>query len=117
MEIVESVSKHISENEVKHNYIYRLVKSEMSLYIESELSVIQTYGIEVERQDVINGTLVNIERDCIKSISPQRYKVHNLLKILYNHDVSPIHLVDILGEYIDSYVSDFDKDMESICSY
>ncbi|WP_407644975.1 DUF6514 family protein [Clostridium polyendosporum] len=42
------------------------------------------------------------------SISPQRHKVHNLLKMIYDNGVSPRHLIDILGEYVDTYVIDFD---------
>ncbi|WP_185903767.1 DUF6514 family protein [Hathewaya massiliensis] len=117
MIIVESISKHVEKDDLKYNYIYRLVRSDMSLYIKSELAQIQTYGIEVERQDVVEGRLINIERDCIKSISPQRYKVHELLKILYTNNVSPIHLVEVLGEYIDEYISDFDKYLKDTSSY
>ncbi|MFX0549416.1 DUF6514 family protein [Hathewaya histolytica] len=116
MIIVESVSKHVSGENIKHNYIYRLVRSDISLYIQSELSQIQTYGIEVERQDIKDGKIINLERDCVKSISPQRYKVHDLLKILYSNDVSPIHLIEVLGEYIDEYIADFDKCLKDTSS-
>ena len=117
MEIVETNLKQVNEKEVKFNYIYRLVKSDMSIHIKDQLSLIQTYGIEVERQDMVNGVMVNLERDCVKSISPQRYKVHDLLKLLYNNNVSPVHLIDVLGEYIDKYIEDFDKEMGEIVSY
>lgn len=116
MEIVETNLKQVSESEVKYNYIYRLIKSGMSVYIKNELTLIQTYGIEVERQDVVDGVIVRLERDCVKSISPQRHKVHGLLKILYDNNVSPVHLIDVLGEYIDRYVDDFDKEMGEIVS-
>ena len=42
----------------------------------------QAFGIEAERQDL-------------------------LLSLIHDNQVSPIHLVDILGEYVDEYVSDF----------
>ena len=29
------------------------------------------------------------------------------LDLVYKYQVSPVHLVDILGEYVDQYVSDF----------
>lgn len=116
MEIVETNLKQVVEKEVKYNYIYRLIKSGMSVYIKNQLTLIQTYGIEIERQDVVDGVTVILERDCVKSISPQRHKVHELLKMLYDNNVSPVHLIDVLGEYIDSYVEDFDKEMRETVS-
>ena len=35
---------------------------------------LQSYGIEIERQDIIKGSIINIERDYVKNISCQRYK-------------------------------------------
>ncbi|MDF2675395.1 MAG: Uncharacterized protein K0R09_3667, partial [Clostridiales bacterium] len=32
-----------------------------------------------------------------------------LLKMLYENIVSPLHLLDILGEYVDEYIIDFDS--------
>ncbi|SHJ94041.1 hypothetical protein SAMN02745248_01363 [Hathewaya proteolytica DSM 3090] len=112
MEIIETILKQVIDNEVKYNYIYRLIKSETSLYIKDQLTVVDTYGIEVERQDVVNGTIVNIERDCVKTISPKMEKVANLMELISENNTSPIHLVYVLGEYIDSYVEDFTRDIE-----
>lgn len=80
-------------------YNYRLIKEE---YLNG-----QAYGIEVERQDFVEGILVNIERDEIRKISNIKEKVNNLLEIIHKNKVSPIHIVDILGEYVDNYVMDF----------
>lgn len=90
-------------------YNYRLTKEFKTLSSNGESIEIQAYGIEVERQDFCNGELINVDRESVESISPQRYKVKNLLKLLYDNTVSPIHLIDVLGEYIDEYVSDFDR--------
>lgn len=87
------------EDKTKVIYNYRLIK-------ESYLSG-QAYGIEVERQDFIEGVLVNIERDQIRKISNVKEKVNNLLEIVHKNKVSPIHIVDVLGEYVDNYVIDF----------
>jgi hypothetical protein len=114
MIIIESMSKKLTGNDVKHNYFYRMVKSQMSVSMYGELTHVQAYGIEVERQDIVNDTVVFIERDCVENISPQRHKVKNLLKMLYDNDVSPIHMIDILGEYIDEYIVDFDEMLKNI---
>ena len=57
----------------------------------------------------MNGQEINnIERDSVEYISPALYKVNSLLSLLYNNNVSPVHLVDVIGEYVDEYVEDFD---------
>ena len=38
--------------------------------------------------------VVRIQRDCAANISPQRYKVKSLLKLLYDNTVSPIHMIE-----------------------
>lgn len=114
MIIIENLSKKLTENDVKHNYFYRLVKSNMSVSMYGELTHVQAYGIEIERQDLLDDTVVFIERDCVENISPQRHKVKNLLKMLYDNNVSPIHMIDILGDYIDEYIVDFDEMLKDI---
>ncbi|MGH4119411.1 DUF6514 family protein [Clostridium sp.] len=114
MIIIENLSKKLMENDVKHNYFYRMVKSEMSVSMYGELTQVQAYGIEIERQDILDDTVVFIERDCVENISPQRHKVKNLLKMLYDNNVSPIHMIDILGDYIDEYIVDFDEMLKNI---
>lgn len=115
--IVESMIKNEVTEDIKRNYFYRLTKDRVTLSIDGENVEVQSYGIEIERQDVVNGSIVNIERESIKSISPHRHKVHNLLKLLCENCVSPVHLIDILGEYIDEYIIDFDEALKEISAY
>lgn len=117
MMIVESMIKNEVTEDIKRNYFYRLTKDRVTLSIDGENVEVQSYGIEIERQDVVNGSIVNIERESIKSISPHRHKVHNLLKLLCENCVSPVHLIDILGEYIDEYIIDFDEALKEISAY
>lgn len=112
--IVENLFRSESVNEMKCNYYYRVIKGKISITYEKDTIEVQSYGIEVERQDLIDGKLINIERECVESISPERHKVHNLLKVLYDNLVSPIHLIEILGDYIDDYIVDFDKEIKYI---
>lgn len=112
--VVENLIRTESREDVNHIYLYRLLKGNINITYGVDTIEVQSYGIEIERQDMINGNVVNIERDCIKSISPKRHKVHNLLKLLYDNNVSPIHLIDVLGEYIDEYIVDFDKGIKDI---
>lgn len=112
MVVIESMSRSEVVDDVTYNYFYRIIKGQVTLPIGGDKVVVQSYGIEIERQDVKDGNVINIERDSINSISPQRHKVHNLLKLLYDNVVSPIHLIDILGEYVDEYIIDFDKELK-----
>ncbi|WML36177.1 DUF6514 family protein [Clostridium sp. OS1-26] len=112
--VVENLIRTESRDDVKYVYLYRLLKGNISITYGVDTIEVQSYGIEIERQDLVDGKLVNIERDCVKSISPERHKVHNLLKLLYDNNVSPIHLIDVLGDYIDEYIVDFDKGIKDI---
>ncbi len=112
--VVENLIRTESRENMRNVYLYRLLKNNINITYGKDTIEVQSYGIEIERQDVIDGKLVNIERDSVNSISPERYKVHNLLKLLYDNAVSPIHLIDVLGDYIDEYIIDFDKEVKYI---
>lgn len=116
MVVIENLSKKVVNDDLNYNYFYRLVKSHISVSINGERTMVQAYGIEIERQDIVNDTVVFIERDRVENISPQRHKVKNLIKMLYDNTVSPIHMIDILGEYIDEYISDFDEPLKNIAT-
>ncbi|MBU5592569.1 hypothetical protein KQI89_12460 [Clostridium sp. MSJ-4] len=116
MIIVESLSRSEIKEEGMYIYSYRMTKGNITLSTEDSSIEVQSYGIEVERQDLLNGVVVNIERDSLKSISPQRHKVHNLLRVLYEGKVSPIHFIDIIGEHVDSYIEDFEDNFYSIAT-
>ena len=88
-------------NDVQMKYMYKLTTK--------KYNGVQAYGIEVERDDYKNGENINIVTDRVDLISPEKNKVKELLDILYKNEVSPIHLIDIIGEYVDDYVSDFNK--------
>ena len=99
MYIVESLHSDMKVDDKECKYSFRMFKEN---FLDG-----QAFGIEVERQDFMEGNVVKIERDFISKISNNEEKVKDLLKLLCNYQVSPIHLVDILGEYVDNYVSDF----------
>lgn len=116
MEIVESMIKEIQVEDRVCKYEYMLTKGKVSINYANGAMDIQSYGIEVERRDFINGNLINIDHDGVKNISSDRYKVHNLLKILYENIVSPINFIEVIGESIDEYASDYDSFYNDILS-
>ena len=100
MIIEQCLSNTIDLENGKIKYSYRMTKS--MLYNED------VFGIEVERQDIKNGQVVNIERDSINVVSKQKEKASKLLNLLFENNVSPIHLIDIVSPYAeDNYVDEF----------
>ncbi len=102
MKIVESLSLAIENKGKKIIYFYRLT--------QCQTKVGQAFGIEVERQDFRDGALTNIERDSVDIISTKEEKVRSILELLYKNNVSPIHLIDVIGVYVDECVEDFNNE-------
>lgn len=115
MLIVENLTRSEYIDDMRCDYSYRVIKNKVA-FPEIYKAEIQSYGIEIERRDIVNGILINIERDFVKNISPCKSKVCSLAQMLYSNTVSPLHLIDILGEYIDDYITDYDEVIKNICS-
>ena len=105
MKIVESLSLAIENKGKKIMYFYRLT--------QCQTKTGQAFGIEVERQDLREDVLVNIERDSVDIISTKEDKVRSIFELLYKNNVSPIHLIDVIGSYVDECIEDF-NDVESL---
>ncbi|GAA0078966.1 DUF6514 family protein [Clostridium sp. CTA-5] len=103
MEIVEEYTS-INENS-NYKYKYRLTKS---IY-----RGIIGYGIEIQSQNPIKDDDTDYQSDGVELVSIHRHKVKKILMKLYNNEVSPIHLIDIIGEYVDEHVYEFDIGKQS----
>lgn len=99
MKIKKSLSKIINIDNKETKYIYRIT--------ENKLKSVQAFGIEIERQDFNNGEIINLERDSVSILASEEKKANEILMLLFNNLVSPIHLVDIVGEYSDLCVNQF----------
>lgn len=102
MEVLEEYTSVNQNNKYKYNY--RLTKS---IY-----RGIIGYGIEIQSQNS-NEDDTDCERDGVELISIHRHKVKKILMKLYDNEVSPIHLIDIIGEYVDEHVYEFDIGKQS----
>jgi len=100
MNLVEEYTSINRDDDVEFRYAYRLIKKDYKGII--------AYGIEIERKDYVDLKNINLERTNIDIISPHRYKVKQLLIKLYNNQVSPLHLIDIIGSYADEHAYEFD---------
>ncbi len=99
MKINKTLSKIINVNEKEVKYIYRMT--------ENNIRNRQAFGIEIERQDFNDGEVINLERDYVSLVASEEKKANDLLVLLFNNLVSPIHLVDIVGEYSDLCAAEF----------
>ena len=99
MRIKMSLSKIVNFDDKESRYIYRIV--------ENSIRNRQAFGIEIERQDFEEGEVINLERDIVDIVASNQRKAEDILMLLFNNLVSPIHLVDIVGEYADLCVNDF----------
>ncbi len=100
MNLVEEYSSINCDGSVEFRYVYRLIKK--------DYKGITAYGIEIERKDYVDLKNINLERERIDMISIHRHKVKQLLMKLYNNQVSPLHLIDIVGAYADEHAYEFD---------
>lgn len=99
MRVKECLYTTVDRDDCEIKYLYRLT--------EKEFWGKQVYGIEIEKEAITDREEIGIARNSVEIISPDESKVRKLLDMLYNYKVSPVHLIDIIGEYVDEYVSDF----------
>ena len=99
MKINKTLSKivNINEKEVKYTYWWK----------QRDKCRRQAFGIEIERQDFNDGQVVNLERDYVSLVASEEKRANDILLLLFNNLVSPIHLVDIVGEYSDLCAAEF----------
>lgn len=109
MKILEELISTKREGQIVYTYSYRLTCGDFNICLGDKASKFKAYGIEVERKDFRDTSLESIERNSIPYISPYRHKVKALLNTLYKNDVSPIHLVDILGSCVDECAFDYEE--------
>lgn len=99
MNINKTLSTIVNINEKEVKYIYRMT--------EKNIRNRQAFGIEIERQDFNDGQVVNLERDYVSLVASEEKRANDILLLLFNNLVSPIHLVDIVGEYSDLCAAEF----------
>ncbi|MGL5635011.1 MAG: DUF6514 family protein [Sarcina sp.] len=93
MKIVKNLVKNLDSGEVNYEYSYKIVSS--------LLNGQEVFGIEAERLDYKENFLINIEREFINVISFDLNKVEEMFSLVAECIVSPIHLIDVLGEKVD----------------
>ena len=74
-------------------YTYEITKQYEDNIIE--------YGVEVRREDKSKAGKIKVVKNRVGSISSNKEKIEEIINILSRNEVSPIHLKDVLRDYID----------------
>lgn len=111
-EVVEIAScKTILDDNRGYVYRYFLVKNCKNIHVDKNEFSVKSYGIEAVREEILNGKIISIEREVVNHISPDRMKVVELIFMLQDNEVSPLHLYEVVGNYMDEWVYDFDREI------
>jgi hypothetical protein len=97
------------ENQKECLYRYFLIKSNRDIERNDNVVSVPCYGIGIESEITLNGEIVSTYDDTIDAVSSIEEKVLKLITMFRDNNVSPVHLVDIAGEYTDEWVDDFDE--------
>ena len=98
-------------------YKYYITEEERKINYEDQSVEVKGYGICAESEKIKNDKTQIIFKDSIDFINPYKEKVMDIIDFLKNNKVSPIHIVDVIGEEIDDMVQDFDVEIESLLGY
>lgn len=80
-------------NGLERIYIYKVTE-------QLEKSI-HEYGIEVELKDIMKGEKIRNIKEEVKNISTKKEEVIDILQLLCRNEASPVHLLDILQDYIE----------------
>lgn len=103
-----------AEGETSYVFRYYLHESTKKITMDASCINVPCYGIEITSERLVKGRLDEIFSDRIDVVSSVKGKVINLIEFLKENEVSPVHLLDIVGDYADEWVEDFDKDAKCI---
>ena len=96
------------DNGKEYMYIYYLTESSKNITIEDIEVAVPSYGIGIIREQILEGKIVDTYEDRFDSVSPTRNKVVSLIDFLIDNEVSPLHLIDIIGESVDNWIVDYE---------
>ncbi|SEF60588.1 hypothetical protein SAMN05660865_00604 [Caloramator fervidus] len=92
-------------------YRYYLVETSKLINFKDKYVNVVGYGICITSEQVKDEGNILLEEEMIEFISPYKNKVEDLIDKLAKNQVSPVHLIDVVGELCDRWVDDFEKDL------
>lgn len=82
-----------NEDGVEQKYIYKVIKENLGGDIQ--------YGVQAIRNDINNGIIIKTVQENVSNISSKEEDMEKIIDMLCKNIVSPIHLKDIIVEYVD----------------
>ena len=79
---------------IERIYIYKVTQQKQDSILE--------YGVKATREDVSKGERITIVESEVKYISLKKEVVMGIVDILCRNEVSPIHLKEIVCDYVDT---------------
>ena len=104
MNIIKTLSRVKFQKNMSIKYIYGLIESKVIVSVLNDTETIKVYGIIIEMFTNIDDRLVGSEKEIAKIISPNKESVMKILTFLYENNVSPIHLFDVLNDNMDKFL-------------
>lgn len=98
-------------------YKYYITEDERKVDVEDKSVEVKGYGICAETQKLKDGKMQVTFKDSVECINPYKKKVVAIIGFLARNEVSPIHLVNVIGEKVDDMVCDFDVEARKILEY
>lgn len=101
--------RNLVEGGREYLYKYYLIESALEMDLNGFNVAVPCYGIFESVEEIFDGEDICFDEDAVEYVSPDRTKVMDLIYFLRDNNVSPVHLIDIIGEKVDKWVSDFDE--------
>lgn len=106
-----------TEEQAVYVFRYYLLEDTKKISVNESNINVPCYGIEIISEKIVDGRLKDIFSDSLPVVSSIKSKVVNLIEFLKDNEVSPHHLVDIVGEYADEWVEDFNADARCLMEF
>lgn len=103
-----------AEEEISYIFRYYLLEDTKKILVNESHINVPCYGIEITSERIVKGRIEEIFSDSVSAVSSIKNKVVNLIEFLKDNEVSPYHIIDIVGEYADEWIGDFDKEAKSL---
>lgn len=79
---------------IERSYIYKVTQQKQDSILE--------YGVKVTREDISKDKKVTSVESEVKYISTEKEMVTGIINILCKNEVSPIHLKEVVCDYVDT---------------
>lgn len=91
---------------------YYLVETSKLINFKEYYVNVVGYGVNITSEEVGEENGEILYEETIEFVTPYKEKMVKLIDELARNQVSPIHLIDVIGELCDNWSSDFEEDLK-----